>query len=253
VSDNTLRTSRRRKAILAGVAGFALLLGGSTYALWTSSANLAGGEITAGDLSIAPGTFAAYDISADRVDSTGGTEIVPGGVKGHTIDLGTGATDWKIVPGDEAALVFPYTITLVGDNLIAELKTSANALITANANNDMTFEYAVYDANGAAIVAPQALPASDTTALATFASNDADKGGGLADTVDGVVGADGTMQVTVVLYATFAQTATVDTSSSTSYVNAVTDLSGNMTATLTQVRVDPATGGSQFTPAPTTP
>jgi len=259
VSDDTIRSQKRRKAIIAGAAGVALLLGGSTYALWTDSANLAGGQITAGDLSISAGDFAAYDISSDRIDSVTGPEIVAGtGIKGHTITLtADGAevadSDWRIVPGDQAALVYPYTITLVGDNLLANLKLNVGELLAGNANADMTFDYAIYEsATGDAIIGKSALPASDATPLATFASRDADVGGGVADSdVDAVVGSDDTLDVTVVLFATFAQSGYVDVDEATSYVKALTDLSGNMIATLDQVRSVGVSGGGQYVGGPT--
>jgi len=259
LSDNTRPTRRRRNAIIAGAAGFALLLGGSTYALWSDTADLRGGMITSGNLAVTPGTFAAYDISADRLDSAGGTEIIPNtGLKGHTVTLtANGAqvadADWRIVPGDEAALVFPYTVTLVGDNLLADLKINASSLDAANANGDVSFQYAVYNASTGAVIVPLGdLPADDTTPIATFASFDADKGGGVADAIaDTTVGSNGTLGVSLVLFATFDQAGVVDVGDPNAYVNTLTDLSGNLTATLEQVRLQGVNGGGQFsTPRP---
>ena len=53
------------KAGLAGGLGALLLLGGTTFALWTDSASVAGGTITSGNLEVAAGTVAWHDVSAD--------------------------------------------------------------------------------------------------------------------------------------------------------------------------------------------
>ena len=60
-------SAKRRNALLAGAAGVALLIGGSTYALWSQQASLNGGTITAGNLALTAAALGNYDVSADRV------------------------------------------------------------------------------------------------------------------------------------------------------------------------------------------
>ena len=169
-------SAKRRNALLAGAAGVALLIGGSTYALWSATGSLTGGSITAGDLkldtSVAP---AAYDVSADRSDTTiadvtvgtspaipllfgagqvaaynsGLTDAALGnyGIKARTDTVDTtkqflqghsvDTTTWLIVPGDTAAMVTPMTVTLKGDNLVATLDLDVTSLApgTTGLNN----------------------------------------------------------------------------------------------------------------------
>jgi len=65
-------SAKRRNALLAGAAGVALLIGGSTYALWSQQTSLNGGTITAGNLALTAATLGNYDVSADR--ATHGTD-----------------------------------------------------------------------------------------------------------------------------------------------------------------------------------
>jgi len=128
----TNKSTRRRNAVISAVAGAALLVGGSTYALWSANDTIKGGTITGGDLAIAVGDMQAWDVSEDRTDNnTGGVTAADGttvlqGLKGHAIkDLEPereGAPYWKMVPGDTVAMTFPYVVTLEGDNLVAGLE-----------------------------------------------------------------------------------------------------------------------------------
>ena len=126
----TNKSTKRRNAVIAAVAGAALLLGGSTYALWSATANMDGGTIQSGNLAITAGKSNAWDVSQDRTDQdsawvqTVGTADVPSqfidfmSKTAHAIDS---LQDWTMVPGDTVALAFPYKITLDGDNLVAQL------------------------------------------------------------------------------------------------------------------------------------
>ncbi|MCL1840609.1 MAG: hypothetical protein FWF75_02505, partial [Propionibacteriaceae bacterium] len=133
---------RRATAVVAIAAGVALLAGGSTFALWSTQAQLAAGTIQSGDLELASNaTATSWDVSMGRTDEitpitdsstnkltfteqTAPTTVNTTGsagafiMTGHTI---TSLTDWSIVPGDTVALVAPYTVTLKGDNLVATL------------------------------------------------------------------------------------------------------------------------------------
>lgn len=115
---------KRRKGLLwlAGItAGAVALVGGGTFALWSASDTFDGGQITAGDLNIEITSDGFFDISEDRTDKD---DVLPGTeVPAHAID----PEDWRIVPGDTVALAVEAEITLVGDNLVAELILAADS------------------------------------------------------------------------------------------------------------------------------
>ncbi|MDR0432891.1 MAG: SipW-dependent-type signal peptide-containing protein, partial [Bifidobacteriaceae bacterium] len=99
--------SRRRKALIAAVCGGALLLGGSTFALWTQSASLTAGNIQTGTFGVAvnQADVKAWDISADRAD--GGTSIGysldgTNDITGHEI-TGPNLMNFGMSPGDKVA------------------------------------------------------------------------------------------------------------------------------------------------------
>jgi len=166
-------SAKRRNAVVAGAAGVALLVGGSTYALWSDSDQIEGGTITAGDLQLTAGTLDAYDVSADRVshgsetienildDNTAqnpltfvdgqvaaynGADSSSDGLDGDSGTYGIKATDgvlqghtvaladWLIVPGDTVAAVAPYQVKLLGDNLVAELTLDGTKLLDGASN-----------------------------------------------------------------------------------------------------------------------
>jgi len=243
MSSNNGR-SRRVQGILAGVAGAALLLGGGTYALWTAQGNVNGGKITAGDLNLVAGTFSAYDVSTDRADAK--TEIIAdSGFMGHAVDLTAGdETEWNIVPGDTVALVFPFTATVKGDNLVTQLTTNTRALLASkdftNVAGQLEFKYRLFGDTEEFTNGATELPASDTTPIVKIASNDSDKGAGVADTGTGIISADenNKVEVTYVLLVTFKSDAVARNN-----VNEVADLSGALTAKLEQIRTS---GVGQF-------
>jgi len=147
------RKSRRGLLWIAGAMA-AALMGGSTFALWSSNATFSGGTITAGDLNVAlsaPVSF--YDVSADRTDATETVLGTDGSQKGHVIDA---IADWRIVPGDKVAAAFSSDVTLSGDNLVAKLSiTGLSAIGTGNAS--MSWTYEIYKA-GAKLVPETTLP-----------------------------------------------------------------------------------------------
>ncbi|MDR0847561.1 MAG: alternate-type signal peptide domain-containing protein [Propionibacteriaceae bacterium] len=245
----TNASNKRRNAVIAAVAGAALLLGGSTYALWSATANLDGGSITAGNLNIAAGTPSAYDVSSDRTDTSAividGTTL--GNLTGHGITQGT----WKMVPGDTMALVLPYTLTLEGDNLVAALSIdpAAIAAITATTDGDtptngaadlIYFSWEAFDSAGASLGYGDVsiLHTAPVTVGLFQAPNDSTQASGAKDTdipfVGGTVTPDSkTGKVYVVLTITFDATTAgqIDTED-------VWALSSTIGATLTQVRCD---------------
>lgn len=94
------------QGFLAGAAGLGLLLGGSTFALWTDGANVPDSTITAGNLEVKVDAMNWRDMSDDRTD------------KGHKIkDL----RKFRIIPGDKIQGEFGVDVALQGDNMLAEL------------------------------------------------------------------------------------------------------------------------------------
>ena len=102
------------KGAIAGAAGLTLLLGGgTTFALWNSSAEVAGGTITAGNLAVS----VAKDISTG--DEVAGTWIVEDGTTaGTAIPV---LSEFAASPGDVLVYTKKMHITAEGDNLVAEL------------------------------------------------------------------------------------------------------------------------------------
>ena len=173
---------KARNGVIAAALGAALLMGGGTYALWTVSTGVSGGEIKAGDMTITAGEKAAYDISADRIDKTAqdikvGTVVV-GTEKGAPIN-----DQFLIVPGDTVILGFGYTVKLEGTNLKATL--SLGGLDSANGFDNLTLAYALYDADGEELV--------EKTPLGTLA----------ADMPLTTLTPDDSGDIVFVLYATF--------------------------------------------------
>jgi alternate signal-mediated exported protein len=96
------------KGAIAGAAGIALLLGGAgTFAFWNSSATVAGGTITAGNLLISNPTPGVWK---DQ--------------NGATIDI----TTYKIVPGDTLTYTDDVDLTVTGNNLVATLALGAGSI-----------------------------------------------------------------------------------------------------------------------------
>ena len=113
----------RTKGVIAGIAGLALLSGGTTFALWQDNTNVTGGTITNGDLAVAATPITWVDNSADRPTHP-------------TVDL----TTWKMVPGDTLVGTTTITTTVKGDNLVAQLGVETTA---ATQNTGVTVTYAV--------------------------------------------------------------------------------------------------------------
>ncbi|WP_243225938.1 alternate-type signal peptide domain-containing protein [Microbacterium sp. CIAB417] len=96
----------RTKAIVAIAAGAVLLLGGGgTLAYWSTTATLGGGTVVSGDLDLQPAGASTWTLTPE-----GGTAV-------PVTDLS--AID--IVPGDTLTLTGDFALTLVGDNLVADL------------------------------------------------------------------------------------------------------------------------------------
>jgi predicted ribosomally synthesized peptide with SipW-like signal peptide len=170
--------AQRVKGLIAGACGAALLLAGGTWALWYDSDSVTGAKVTAGNLELeAAGGLGVYDISnftgtrkgpysggftgpspggSYRDDQTDDlTDLYPclpedadglpssvyyrtsfEGVLGHSI---ASLDEWRAVPGDTVALVYPYAVALEGDNLVADLKLTTTG--------DTAFLTDAFDAN----------------------------------------------------------------------------------------------------------
>ncbi|GIG23824.1 alternate-type signal peptide domain-containing protein [Cellulomonas denverensis] len=219
---------KRRKGLIWVAGGAALLLGGSTFALWSASDSFGGGTITAGDLNVvqsADTTF--WDVSADREDATETVTGTDGSQLGHVI---TAIDEWRIVPGDRVAAAFSADVTLEGDNLVGRLSLDG-AEENALANTGMVYTYEIYQ-DGVLLVAETALPTAADAGLLYLSAPAAGQNAGLED-ADGVnvwQMAQTTEDFTVVVYGSFdADTADRDQV-------AVSDTLADLTLTLTQVR-----------------
>lgn len=233
---------KRRKGLVWVAGGAALLLGGSTFALWSASDSFAGGSVTAGDLNlvaIEDTTF--WDVSADRADATEVVTGTDGSQPGHAIeDSGT----WRIVPGDKVAAAFSAEATLEGDNLVGQLTLGGfgeNSLV----NEQMSWTYEVY--LGGELLAPEAvLPTDGETPLMYLAAPRAGQDDGLPD-ADGTTVLqmdDTTQEISVVVYGAF-DAETPDREEVT-----VTDSLADLTLALTQVRDTGAQFGGGSPTAP---
>ncbi|MCL2470204.1 MAG: SipW-dependent-type signal peptide-containing protein [Propionibacteriaceae bacterium] len=161
-----MNTLKKRNAVIAAVAGAALLLGGSTYALWSAQASLGSTTIQAGDLNLqvldgdnGPGVQ-LWDISPDHRPfgiplMVAGVAIKQDGnqVIGNSID-----STFRAVPRDEILLTVPFSMTLDGSNLVARLDAKYNAPVSESAALQSVLEttWNVVAYNGTSIGAVQA-------------------------------------------------------------------------------------------------
>lgn len=96
------------KGFLAGAAGLGLILGGSTFALWTDTEGLGSNTtLTAGNLAVGVVNSEWRDISHDRWD------------RGHPIK---NIEKFRIIPGDKIQAKYGVSVGLEGDNMVAKLR-----------------------------------------------------------------------------------------------------------------------------------
>ncbi|MCK6209886.1 alternate-type signal peptide domain-containing protein [Georgenia sp. EYE_87] len=119
--------NNKTKGALAGVAGVAILAGGTTFALWSDSDEVDGGVITAGNLDVKLTDHAWYDVSDDRID------------EGHPISL----SSFRIIPGDTIRGEFGVDLALEGDNMVAKLSMQRDGETTGNLFGDGTHDVKV--------------------------------------------------------------------------------------------------------------
>src|SRR5690606_2413486 len=135
--------NNKTKGVIAGIAGLALLGGGTTFALWSDSATLTGATITNGNLDVtATGTMAWADVSSDTV---GAPVSIP--------SIG----DWRMVPGDALEGSQSLTVEVEGDNLVANLLVDT---VSATLPAGVTATYDVL--RGATVVADDIALGTDT-------------------------------------------------------------------------------------------
>src|SRR5690606_13513118 len=123
--------NNKTKGVIAGIAGLALLGGGTTFALWSDSDTISGATITNGQLSVtATGSMSWQDVS----DATAPVDI-------------TSIGDFRMVPGDTLKGSQGLDIALEGDNLTATLNvTQAQSAAELPTGVDVT--YALVDGEG---------------------------------------------------------------------------------------------------------
>jgi len=218
----------KTKGVIAGLAGAALLTGGTTFALWQDEAAVAGGIITNGELSVVAGTVAWFDVSADRADAAALTGVLAG-EEGHAI---TDIDTWRLVPGDVVKGTFPLTVTLVGDNLVANLDVATDDAGLPTGAEAPVVSYALVDSDGVE-VATGSLGAAGTPV--EFVANRAGQGAGTVTPGAGsiVVDADGTADFHVVVTVDWSAEGSGATDAST--MGDAIDL-GDIAVSLEQVR-----------------
>ncbi|GAA3598362.1 hypothetical protein GCM10022198_23280 [Klugiella xanthotipulae] len=139
------------KGIIVSGLGVALLLGtGGSLALWNVSAESQAGSIATGDLNLAVAT------------------------SGQTWEVATGTDTWaaipdistfRMVPGDKVRLTQPMDVTLVGDNMKAELTVdTSEAIVSGDATAaDLITVTTAWTNPPAGVTMPTLKPASENT------------------------------------------------------------------------------------------
>lgn len=205
-STTTTRTrTRRTQGLIAVGAGALLLVGGSSFALWTVDSQVAGGTITAGNLDVLVAAGAWQDVSPELAAPV-------------DIDI----ADFRLVPGDTLEGTFPVDVAALGDNFVGDLTVgfaSPSGALLADLEG-VKLGYTLLDAAGNPVGAGDTVTVVSTDSTAVVAG---------AVTVDNV--ADGASpELRAVVTATFD----ADTPDQ---VRVATDaLLGDLTATVTQKR-----------------
>ena len=123
------------KAAIAGAAGLTLLLGGgTTFALWNSSAAVSGGTIIAGNLVVTPTV-------SNGVEVAGIWSVKDGTPAGRTIPV---LSNFKASPGDVLVYTKSMHITASGDNLVAELALAPGSIVASKTSVPADVDLAEY-------------------------------------------------------------------------------------------------------------
>jgi alternate signal-mediated exported protein len=117
------RRARRVKGVVAGIAGIAMLLGGSTFALWQETQDLSTEvEIKHGNLDLSNSiTTTVYDTSAWKKNNNNAKSLLsPSNNSVFTI---TSPSSFRATPGDIVEIDMEgIDIKLVGTNMKADLE-----------------------------------------------------------------------------------------------------------------------------------
>lgn len=177
------------KGFLAGAAGLGLLLGGSTFALWTDSDNVPSSTITAGNLQVEVGQDAKWrDISPDR--------SITRWRGGHDIE---DIEQFKIIPGDKIQAKYPVHVALEGDNMVAKLQLKQHGKKADGAlRKALDIKYEVLNQDGEVVESSRRHGVS-----VTLASEDNDDPRGLRQIQADI---DGEAEFTVVVTVKFKDT-----------------------------------------------
>jgi alternate signal-mediated exported protein len=163
-------------AIAAGGAAVLLLGGAGSLAYWTSSANVAGGNISSGHLSIDDTTAGTCANAAWKIDSA----ETPAGA---TFDPAT----QKLVPGDTITKVCSFKVSAVGTHLRATaavtggsttatwFNTTGSKLHDDTTNADLTSSSVITAANNNDVITGTIVvnfPYGDATTVSTNTTQD---------------------------------------------------------------------------------
>ncbi|MDR2382048.1 MAG: hypothetical protein LBE08_12950 [Bifidobacteriaceae bacterium] len=138
------RRSRRFKALVAGAAGVALLLGGSTFAFWSDTIDESMITVKNGVLDVAKATYqgqeigvAAYDLRHKRAGNAAAMFTPVAGIRNEQGDqdktmgllisqalLVNGS--FITVPGDHLEVDVPFWLTATGTNMKYDLEVKAS-------------------------------------------------------------------------------------------------------------------------------
>lgn len=216
--------SRHLAGLIAGVAATSLLLGGGTLALWSATVTQhTAATIVNGSLDVTVDTSAStfYDVTRDRVDATATAPVT--NLAGHAIpDISA----WHFVPGDTVQVNVPFTVSLAGDNLIANMKLdssgfAASGALVSGIAQAYTVDGGVYTPLGAAT------PLSTGTIDLGNVQPENEQGG--ADNAGIPVVDTAADNVVVVVTLTFDENATAQ------QLAGLSNVLGDLTLTLTQV------------------
>lgn len=117
------------KGFVAGAAGIGLLLGASTFALWSDSRDVNGGEIASGNLAVEVSDPTWQDVS------------VPGAETDINLE------NFQIVPGDKLQGTYNVKVDLAGTNMAAHLRLVGNELEGELADG-LAVDYQIHSPSG---------------------------------------------------------------------------------------------------------
>ncbi|QIM19227.1 alternate-type signal peptide domain-containing protein [Leucobacter coleopterorum] len=180
----TEKKQRRRGLLWVAAGTAALLVGGSTFALWSANDMFSGGTITAGDLNIVTKNDTTFwDVSGDRADATETVGNTDGSQLGHSI---TDVNTWRIAPGDKLAASFEPTITLDGDNLVARVGLDGLDKLESGISG-MNYSYEIYYGSKLLVKESKLPEVADAPLLYLSATADG-QAAGLEDHTHGILG-----------------------------------------------------------------